>query len=117
MDKSTFIKVDRNITSWQWFKCPTILQVFLWLLVNSNIKNNYFLGVEIKRGQLATSYNTICKECNLSKQNVITILNHLKSSGEIETKIYKKFQLITIVNYEKYQGTEQKKGYDNINEL
>ncbi len=113
---STYIKLYRSICKWEWFTVDNTFRIFVWLLLNANISDEKFLGKIIKRGQIATSYGTIGKSCHLSRQKVITALKHLKSTGEITSERIKNYQLITVVNYEKYQRSI-KKDYENINEL
>lgn len=52
----TFIKIDRNIVNWQWFKKPNHLLVWMYILLNANFQDGYFQGVEVKRGELAISW-------------------------------------------------------------
>lgn len=102
-EANTYIKLYRSITDWRWFSNANTLQVFIYILSSANIRNNGFMGVTIHRGELATSYNTISMKTGLSIQQVRTCISHLKSTGEITTKRYSKFFVITIINYDAYQ--------------
>ena len=102
-EQSTFIKIDRNIIRWRWFKNSNTLQVFLWLLLNANVTDHDFEKETIHRGQVATSVKTISNENSLTTQQVRTALLHLKSTGEITIKSTNRYQVITIVNYSLYQ--------------
>lgn len=99
-----YIKLDRNIMRWRWWNDHNTLIVFLVCLLEANIKNNGFSGINLKRGQFATSIPTLCKITGLSVSQVRTAIQHLISTGEIAVKIYSKFRVITVVNYEKYQN-------------
>lgn len=112
-NKTTFIKLDRNIQNWRWYQNPNTFRVFIHCLLNANISSNPFEGIIINRGEFPTSYEKIGNTLNLSIQQVRTAINHLKSTGEITTKIYKKFQVITIVNYAYYQDTSTGKSTGN----
>ena len=103
--KSTFIKIDRNITKWRWYKNANTFRVFIHLLITANIAPHEFENVTIERGQLATSHETIANTLNLTVQQVRTALGHLKSTGEITSKTYRRFQVISIVNYSLYQDS------------
>lgn len=103
-EKSTFIKLDRNIISWRWYKNPKILSVFIWLLVKANIKDGYFEKDTIKRGSLATSNAHIADGCGLTIDNVRTALANLEQTGEIVRIVRNHYQIITVVNYESYQS-------------
>lgn len=102
-NKSTFIKLDRNIQEWRWYTNANTFRVFVHLLLNANIKANDFENAKIKRGELATSYDKIANTLKLTNQQVRTAISHLKSTGEITITRYSKFIVISIVNYAQYQ--------------
>lgn len=101
--EKTWIKLYRSLLDWCWFKDANTLQVFIWLLLNANIEDHGFQKIIVKRGQIATSYPTICAATGLSTQSVRTAISHLKSTGELTGKQYPKFTLFTIEKYEQYQ--------------
>ena len=103
-EKSTYIKVDRNIVHWRWFQDRKVLQVWLWILVNANIQEREWLGRTVLRGQVITSVSTIKQQTDLSIQEVRTALSKLKSTGEITIESTSKYSVISIQNYDKYQG-------------
>ena len=103
-EPTTFIKVDRNMTEWRWFNDATTLQLFLYLLLKANIKDKEYMGVTIHRGDVVTSYQTLSNVLGTSIRGVRTALGHLKSTGEVTSRAYSKFSVITIVSWEKYQG-------------
>lgn len=102
-EKSTFIKLDRNIQDWRWYSNANTFRVFLHIILNANVKKHGFEGIDIKRGQLVTSYPSMSKKLNLTIQQIRTAINHLKSTGELTVKIYPKFSVITVLNYDLYQ--------------
>lgn len=102
-EPTTFIKLDRNIRTWRWYTDANTMRVFIDLLLNANISDKDFMGITIHRGQTATSYASIANRLNLTIQNVRTAIGHLKLTGEITNKQYAKFQVITVLNYHKYQ--------------
>lgn len=108
-EPTTFIKLDRNIREWRWYKDPNTMRVFVDLLLDVNISDKEFMGITIHRGETATSYAAIANRLNLSIQNVRTAMEHLKLTGEITSKRYSKFQVISVVNYERYQRVPTQK--------
>lgn len=102
-NKTTFIKLDRNIQEWRWYTNANTFRVFIHLLLNANIKENDFENAKIKRGELATSYDKIANTLKLTIQQVRTAISHLKLTGEIAVTRYSKFIVISIVNYAQYQ--------------
>lgn len=106
-EKSTFIKIDRNITSWRWYGNSNTMRVFMHLLLMANIKDAPFEKIIVKRGQLVTSYDSLREPLNLTVKECRTAINHLTSTNEISVKQFPKFLLITINNYEKYQKIDR----------
>lgn len=107
-DKTTFIKLDRNIIYWRWFTTPKIFSIFVWLIVKANIKDGYFQKEKICRGSLITSNQHIAEGCGVTIQNVRTALSALEETGEISRNNRNHYQIITITNYEKYQSALSK---------
>lgn len=103
-DKTTFIKLDRNIVHWRWFQNPKILSVFIWLLIKANVKDGSFEKEVVHRGSLITSNAHIAEGCGLTISNVRTALANLEETGEIVRTVRNHYQFITIVNYESYQS-------------
>lgn len=103
-EQSTFVKVDRNMKRWRWFKDRITFQVFMLLIMDANIEDHDFYNKTIHRGQVVTSVASIGNSCNLTTQQVRTALKHLKSTGEITIESTNRYQVITIVNYGLYQN-------------
>ena len=110
-DKTTFIKIDRNIVNWGWFRNSKVLSVFIWLIIKANIKQNRFEKDTIPRGSLVTSNSRIAEECGLTIDNVRTALANLEVTGEITREKRSRYQIIRVVNYEAYQSGIIKTGY------
>ena len=106
-DKTTWIKIDRNILHWGWYQDANTMRVFLHLLLTANVKPHKFMGVTIGRGEVATSYTKLAETLEISIQNARTAISHLKSTGEITVKPHPKFTVISIVNYASYQANQQ----------
>lgn len=110
-EKTSYIRLDRNIKNWRWWKDHNTLVVFLTLLIDANIAEHGFSGQIIKRGQVATSIPSLCNSTGLTIREVRTAISHLKSTGEVTDKTYPKYRVITIVNYDKYQDLTGKTPY------
>lgn len=102
-EKSTFIKLDRNIIKWRWYQNSNTFRVFIHLLINANIESHDFEQAIINRGELATSYNSIANDLNLSIKSVRIAIDHLKRTGEVAVRKYPKFQVVAILKYDDYQ--------------
>jgi hypothetical protein len=111
-----WIKSHRQFLDWEWFKTPGMFQLFHYLLYKANHKPKKWQGITIERGQLITGRCTISRNTGLSEQVVRTCLKRLKSTSEITIKSTNKFSIITICNYDQYQGAENEVN-QHINQL
>ena len=107
-EKTTFIKIDRNITEWRWFKDSKVYHVFSWLLIKANVKKHDFQKQTINRGSLVTSYESIADACGLSVSSVRRVIKDLEDTGEIERDVKNHYQIIKIVKYDEYQGCSER---------
>lgn len=107
-DKTTYIKLDRNIINWRWFKSPKILSVFIWLLIKANVKEGHFQKDNIPRGSLVTSNEHIAEGCGITIPNVRVALSNLEMTGEISRIVRNHYQIIRLNNYETYQSALSK---------
>lgn len=101
--KSTFIKIDRNIMRWRWYKDANTVRVFLHLILNANISDHDFENITVHRGQLVTSQKSLSNDLGLTIKQIRTALEHLKATGEVAVTQYPKFSLITVLSYSSYQ--------------
>lgn len=100
-----FIKIYRKIKDWQHFQEPSVLLVWIDLLVSANFKRGYFQGISVPKGSLITSYRKLSEETGLSVNTIKVCISKLVCSGEIAVKSAKgQFTQITINQYDKYQG-------------
>ena len=99
-----YIKLYEQIVNWEWYKNPNVFRVFLHCLLTANFTDGRFEGVDVKRGQLVTSLPSLAKQTSLSIQQVRTSLLHLISTGELTSKAYPKYRVITVVKYDEYQA-------------
>lgn len=103
-----WIKLYRSILDWEWFSEPDMIQVYLFLIASANHQSKKWRGMEIKRGQLATSIETIRMKCKSSTRRIRTILSRLKSTNELTIETTKRYTIITICNYDSYQVLDDK---------
>lgn len=112
-EHSTFIKLDRNMMKWRWYQDAVTKSVFIHLLFRANIKPSDFQDVHVERGQLITSLSHLAAETGLSIQQTRTALEHLKSTNEITQSTNNRYTLITLTNYDAYQGKPTSKSTSN----
>lgn len=99
-----YIKLYRKILNWEWYSDPCTRGLFEHCLLKANWKDGEWKGYKYKRGQFITSLPTLSEELGFSVQNVRTALKRLKSTGEITDWHDNKVRIITVINYDKYQG-------------
>ena len=81
-----WIKIYNKFLQWEWFDIAEMVQLFLYLLLNANYKDVVWRGVTIKRGQLITSRDKMCKDLRLTDRKIRTCLSRLKTTGEISKR-------------------------------
>ena len=99
-----YIKLHRGIRDWRFRKNPIIFSVWVELLTLANYEPKKWNGIIIERGQCVISVKSLAESCGLSVQNVRTALANLQTNGCLAVKSTNKFSIVTICNYEIYQG-------------
>lgn len=99
-DCSSFIKIDRNITRWAYYQDASALKLFIHLLLIANHEDGWAGANRIHRGQVFCSVQRLSDETGMSYKTVKRCLKCFEDTGEIRRDKY----LITITNYNKYQG-------------
>ena len=110
-----FIKLYRNITEWCWYDDIPTCRLFNHLLIKANWEDKKWHDLVIKRGQLITSQAHLAKETKLTRQQVRRALDNLNSTNEITKQTTSKYTIITINNYDKYQGYNQVENQQTTN--
>lgn len=104
-----WISLHRRIRDhWLWQDKPFDKRsAWIDLLMEVNHKDNKFLLgnelVEVPRGSTITSIRQLCDRWQWSNTKVTTFLKLLKEDGMIDFKSDKKKTVITVVNYNSYQ--------------
>ena len=106
-DKLTWIKLNRSILNWSWYTESNTMRLFIHLLLKANVRDGKFYDVEVKRGDVVTSYQKLAEELGLHACQIRTAINHLKRTGEITVRTTSKFSVISIPKYDEYQDATQ----------
>lgn len=112
-DSKGFIKIHRKIIDWEWYGDKNVCRVFFHLIFTANYKDQNFKGLIIKRGQKVVSLKNLANEVDISVQQLRTTLNKLKSTNEITSQSTNGFTIITLQNYDLYQGQEKENNKQN----
>ncbi len=102
--KKLYIKLYYSMLDWEWYDDPNTFRVFMHLLLIANRKDNRIHGKIIHRGEALASVDYLATQLKLSRQNIRTALNHLKSTGEITIRKIANISVIQLKNYDKYQS-------------
>lgn len=105
-----YIKLFRKMTRWEWYTDVNTCHLFMHCLIKANWKDGSWRGIKYKRGQFITSLKTLSKETGLSIKSVRTALKHLEETNEVANLRYSNYRLISVLNYDLYQGEGQTYG-------
>lgn len=87
------------------------LAVWIYLLLNATHKEIPALfkkeKIILQPGQLLTGRKSISKQLKISESKIYRIINDFKSEQQLEQQTSNKNSLITILNWNRYQETEQ----------
>jgi len=109
-----WIKLQRSIIEWEWYDDIPVKVLFIHLLLTCNHKPQKWRGLNIDRGQLYTSIAHLAKDTSLSIKQVRRALEKLELTGEVRKEEAKgrasKGTLLTVCNYNTYQGEHTAEG-------
>lgn len=103
---SGYIKIDRKILEWEWYRNINTKVLFLHLLLKANWKDSRFEGKVIPKGSFVSSIPKLSIETDLTVREVRTAVEHLKTTGELTVKSYSKYSVFTVNNYCQYQAID-----------
>ncbi len=112
MVNNGWIKLYRKICENIIWQNEKALKIWIWCLLKANHKGKEVLigrqKVKIKPGQFIFGSNKATQELNISKSTIHYWISFLISERYIERKIFPKYSIITILNWNEYQGVERK---------
>lgn len=108
-----FIKLPREIAEWEWYQDPVAFRLYIHLILSANYTTKKWRGIIVQRGQFVTSTDHLAHDLFLSKQQIRTGIKKLKSTGYITIKTTNKYSLITVVEYDKTQGSHTSSNKQN----
>ena len=111
-----FIKLYDKILKWEWYKNINVKVLFLHLLLKANYKDLSFEGHKILRGQLVTSLPSLSAELGMTTKQIRGSLDHLIATGEVASKTYPRYRIITIIHYDDYQSDGRQNGSQRADE-
>jgi hypothetical protein len=103
MSDNSWIKIYRKIVDWEWYTDSHMVHLYIHLTMKANTKDRRWRGIEVRRGQLITSLESLKSETGISIRSLRTCLGRLQETGEILQEATNKYRIITICKYESYQ--------------
>ena len=104
MQENGWIKIHSSLMHWEWWDDPAMVRAWIYMLLLANYKESRWMGYDLKAGSFATSLKTLSEQMHTTIDKTRTILDRLKRTGEITVVSNHHFTLISINNWEKYQG-------------
>lgn len=114
LDKpSGYIKMHRAVRKSAFYKDSEYVHLWVHLLLSANhsvnrvkLKNSDKF-VDLFPGQLLTSRDALAEQTAISASKVQRVLAAFESEQQIEQQTFTKYRVISIVNWGKYQQSEQ----------
>ena len=100
-----FIKLNRNIKNWRWYKSPNDLIVFLYMLLTASYEPVEYMQHTLEQGELIASTRFIASETGLTVQQVKTSINHLLLTRDITKRSTTKNTVFKVENYDQFIDT------------
>ena len=107
---SGFIQLPRSCIEWSFRNDHKTFSVAIHLLMMASYTRTEWKGITIERGQCITSLDKLAKRCNLSVKQIRGILKKLEGQGFLARKGTNLYSIITICNYDSYQGIGKTEG-------
>jgi hypothetical protein len=107
---SGWIKLHRSLKDWEWYDDHSATRLLIHLLVSVNHEDKTWKGQDLKAGQLVTSWENLSKETGLSVKQLRVAMTKLEASQEVTRYATNKWQVVSLVKWEKLQGCEPKEG-------
>lgn len=99
-----WICLHRSFKDWQHYGEPSVMVVFIDLLLHANHKEGWWHGHKCERGATFRSIRSMSEDTTLSSHTIIRALRILESTGEIKrVKIDQKHTKTIVRKYAQYQ--------------
>ena len=100
---SGFVKIFRSLKEWEWYDDHNATRLLVHLLLSVNYEDKKWKGIDIPKGSMVLSWGTLSDETGLTVKQCRTAMSKLESSKEVARKVTNKYQLVSLVKWEKFQ--------------
>lgn len=107
--------LPREIRRWGWYRNSKMVHMLIHLLLEAQYQDSSYMGMKIKRGQLVTGRKQLAIETGMSEREVRTCLERLTDDQQIVIQTTNKFSVITICNYDSWQGVQSQNDQQTTN--
>jgi len=108
MENTGWFKLHRKFIDWEWFDDAKMVKLYIYFLARANLEAKQWQGITVGRGCLVTGRHKLARDLNMTVAEVRGRMDKLRQSGEIKTKSANKYTLVTLVNYNLWQGQTKK---------
>lgn len=116
-----WLKLHRSVTDSFVFKNPDRLKFWIWCLCKaSHQERETTVGlqdIKINKGQFIFGRKVASTELNMAESKIYRLLKTFEKREKIEVESNNKFSIVTVVNWEFYQATEQQSEQQSDNKL
>lgn len=100
---SGFVKIFRSLKEWEWYDDHNATRLLVHLLLSVNYEDKKWKGIDIPKGSMVLSWDTLAKDVGLTPMQCRTSMSKLESSGEVTRKVTNKYQFVSLVKWDKFQ--------------
>lgn len=104
MDNGSYIKLFRKVLEWEWYDHDVTKIVFFHLILIANWQETKWRGIDLHPGDVVRTNENLAKELKKSTQQVRNAISNLKRTGEVTVSKIGRIRIITIKNWDQYQG-------------
>lgn len=98
-----YIKLRRSLKEWEWYSDHNATRLLIHLLISVNYEDKKWRGIEVKRGSMIFSWDSLSRGCGMSIKQCRSAMKKLEKSGEVGRKKAGRFQLLSLLKWEKMQ--------------
>lgn len=102
-----WVKLHRDILSWEWWDEPAMVKAWLTILMLANSEDRKWHGQTVKAGSFVTSLGKLSASLGITIDRTRTVLSRLKATGEITVQTTSHFTLVSVNNWERYQANDE----------
>ena len=110
MNREGYIRIHRSLLDWEWYGDEAVTVLFLHLLLTVNWKPGKFRGHDIPPGTVVTSLDKLADTFGWTRGKLRRTILKLKQTGEATTQTTNHWTAVTLVNWAKYQNSDQQTG-------